>query len=141
MGSACCVAARDTSIPNRTGRGTLHRNVRCSPSWSFCQDNRRRVAGEIDGPSYQVSNGTSINVSMEVKETLGSDRGNLSDQGSPLEIETYETPISQKSPVHEDMGGNMMTPPSDITRASNYSVDVKNLEELPNIIDSSTPDL
>ncbi|GMI91282.1 hypothetical protein like AT1G75400 [Hibiscus trionum] len=141
MGSACCVAARDRTIPNRTGRETLHRNVRCSPSWSFCRDNRRRVAGEIDEPFYQVSDGTSRNVSMEIKGTLGSDRGNLSDQGSPLEIETYGTPTSQKSPVHEEMSGNMMTPPSDISRASNYSVDVKNLAESPDIVDSSTPKL
>ncbi|TYI27887.1 hypothetical protein ES332_A05G206500v1 [Gossypium tomentosum] len=141
MGSACCVAARDRTIANRTGGETSHSNLRCSPSWSFCRDNRRRVAGEIDEPSYQVSNGTSRNVSMEIKGTLGSDRGNFSDQGSPLEIETYGTPTSQKSPVHEEMGGNMMTPPSDISRGSNYSVDIKNLVELPDIIDSSTPKL
>ncbi|KAE8715538.1 protein TIC 20-I [Hibiscus syriacus] len=141
MGSACCVAARDRIIPNRTGRETLNRNVRCSPSWSFCRDNRRRVAGEIYEPSYQVSNGTSRNVSMEIKGTLGSDRSNLSDQGSLHEIEAYGTPASQKSPVREEMGENMTTHPSDISRASNYSVDVKNLAESPNIIDSSTPKL
>ena len=112
MGSACCVAAKDRTLPNRTGGETLHRNVMCSPSWSFRRDNRRRVAGEIEEPSYQVSNEASRNVSMEIKGTLGSDRGNLSDQGSPLEIENYGTPTSQKSPVHEEMGGNMMTSPS-----------------------------
>ncbi|KAK8551829.1 hypothetical protein V6N13_120265 [Hibiscus sabdariffa] len=141
MGSACCVAARDGAIPDRTGRETLHRNVRCSPSWSFCRDNRRRVAGEVDEPSYQVSNGTNRNASMEIKGALGSGRGNLSDQGSPLEIEAYGTPTSQKSPVHEEMGGDMMIPPSDISRASNYSVDVKNLAESSDIVDSSTPKL
>ncbi|GMI82545.1 hypothetical protein like AT1G75400 [Hibiscus trionum] len=138
MGSTCCVAARDRTIPNRTERETLHRNVRCSPSWSFCRDNRRRVAGEIDESSYHVANGTSRNVSMEIKGTLGSDREILSDQG---EIEAYGTPTSQKSPVHEEIGGNMMIPPSDISRASNYSVDVKNLAESPDIVDSSTPKL
>ncbi|OMO75226.1 Zinc finger, RING-type [Corchorus olitorius] len=143
MGSACCVAARDRSLPNRTGTGseTLHRNVTCSPSWSFRWDNRRRVAGEIEEPSYQVSNGASRNVSMEIKGTLSSDRGNLSDQGSPLEMENYGTPASQKSPVHEEMCGNMMTPPSDISRASNYSVEVKNLAESPDVVDSSTAKL
>ncbi|KAK8475636.1 hypothetical protein V6N13_010286 [Hibiscus sabdariffa] len=141
MGSACCVAARDRTIPDRTGRETLHRNVRCSPSWSFCRDNRRRVAGEVDEPSYQVSNGTNRNASMEIKGALGSGRGNLSDQGSPPETEAYGTPTSQKSPVNEEMGGDMMTPPSDISRASNYSVDVKNLAESPDIVDSSTPKL
>lgn len=112
MGSACCVAARDITSPNRTRGETLHRNVTCSPSWSFRWDNRRRVAGEIEELSYQLSNGASRNVSMEIKGTLSSDRGNLSDQGSVLEIENYGTPTSQKSSVHEDMGGHMMTPPS-----------------------------
>ncbi|KAE8674803.1 protein TIC 20-I [Hibiscus syriacus] len=138
MGSACCVAARDRTIPNRTGLETLNRNVRRSPSLSLCRDNRRRVAGEIYEPSYQVSNGTSTNVSMEIKGSLGSDRGNLSDQGSLHEIEAYGTPTSQKSPVREEMGENMMTHPSGISRASNYSVDVKNLAESPDIIDSSS---
>ncbi|XVE56094.1 hypothetical protein DITRI_Ditri03aG0209700 [Diplodiscus trichospermus] len=141
MGSACCTAARDTILPNRAGRETLHRNVTCSPSWSFRWDNRRRVAGEIEETSYQVSSGASRNVSMEIKGTLGSDRGNLSDQGSPLGIENYGTPTSQKSPVHEEMGGNMMTPCSDISRASNYSAEVKNLAESPDIVDSSVPKL
>lgn len=112
MGSACCVAARDRTIPNRTGGETLHRNVTFSPSWSFRWDNRRRVAGEIEEPSYQVSNGANRNFSMEIKGRLGSGRGNLSDQGSPLEIENYGTTTSLKSPVLEEMGGNMMTPSS-----------------------------
>ncbi|XWS14538.1 hypothetical protein CRYUN_Cryun35bG0018400 [Craigia yunnanensis] len=130
MGSACCVAARDRTLPNRNGGETLHRNVTCSPSWSFRRDNLRRVAIEIEEPSYQVSNGAGRN-----------DRGNLSDQGSPLEIENYGTPSSQKSPVHEEMGGNMMTPPSDISMASNYSIEVKNLAESPDIVESSAPKL
>ncbi|XVE94652.1 hypothetical protein REPUB_Repub02eG0027200 [Reevesia pubescens] len=141
MGSACCVAARDRTLPNRTGGETLCRNVTCSPSWSFRRDNRRRVAGEIEEPSYHVSNGASRDVSMEIKRTLGSDRGNLSDQGSPLEIENYGTPASLKSPVHDGMGGDMMTPPSDISRSSNYSIEVKNLGESPDVVDSSTPKL
>ncbi|KAL4278653.1 hypothetical protein GQ457_03G038580 [Hibiscus cannabinus] len=141
MGSNCCVAARDSTIPNRTGRETLHRNVRPSPSWSFRRDNRRRVAGEIYEPSYQVANGTSRFVSMEIKGSLGSDRDILPDQGSLLEIEAYGTPTSQKSPVHEEIGGDLMIPPSDMSRASDYSVDVKNLAESPNIVDSSTQKL
>ncbi|XP_022772709.1 uncharacterized protein LOC111315332 [Durio zibethinus] len=141
MGSACCVAARDRTVPNRTGGDTLHRNVTCSPSWSFRWDNRRRVAGEIEEPSYQVSNGASRNVSMEIKGTLGSDRGNLSDQGSELGIENYGTPTSQKSPIREDMGGDLMNPPSDISRASNYSMEGKILAESPDIVDSSAPKL
>ncbi|WRX30462.1 hypothetical protein QQP08_022949 [Theobroma cacao] len=132
MGSACCVAAKERTLPNRTRSETLHTNVTCSPSWSFRWDNRRRVAGETEDPSYQVSNGASRNISMEIKGTLGSDRGNLSDQGSVLEIENYGTPTSQKSPVHA---------PSDVSRASNYSIEVKNLAESPDIVDSSAPKL
>ncbi|XVF73804.1 hypothetical protein PTKIN_Ptkin13bG0011100 [Pterospermum kingtungense] len=141
MGSACCVAARDRTLQSRTRGETLHRNVTCSPSLSFRWDNRRRVAGEIEEPSYQVSNGASRNFSMEIKVTLGSGSGNLSYQGSLLEFENYGIPASQKSPFHEDMGGNMMTPPSDISRASNFSVEVKNLVESPDCVDSSAPKL
>ncbi|XP_022769058.1 uncharacterized protein LOC111312747 [Durio zibethinus] len=139
MGSACCVAARDRTLTNRTGGETMHRNVACSPSWSFRRDNQRRVAGEIEEPSYQLSNGASRNFSMEIKGTLGSDR--VSHEGSPLEIGNYGTHTSQKSPVHEEMGGNVMTPSSDLSRASNYSIEMKNLAEPPDFVDSSTPKL
>ncbi|GKU89987.1 hypothetical protein SLEP1_g4051 [Rubroshorea leprosula] len=112
MGSACCVAARERTIPSRTQSQPLHRNITCSPSWSFRWDNRRRVAGEIQEPSYQGSHGISRDVSMEMKGVLGSGRGNLSDQGSPLE--NYGTPTSEKSPAHEG-GRNLLTPHSGIS--------------------------
>lgn len=108
MGSACCVAARDKTIPQRAGGETLHRNAIPSPSWSFRWDSRGRVAGE--NLSYQVSDGISRNVSMELKGSLGSERGNLSDGGSPLE--NSGTPTSLKSPVHEGVDVNLMTPHS-----------------------------
>lgn len=112
MGSACCVAARERTLPKRTGVETLHRNATCSPSWSFQWDSRRCVADEIEEPSYQVSNRASRNVSMERKGTLGSGRRHISDQRNELEIENYEIPTSQKFPIREDTSRNMMTPSS-----------------------------
>ncbi|KAG8499088.1 hypothetical protein CXB51_005491 [Gossypium anomalum] len=141
MGSACCVAARERTLPKRTGVETLHRNAACSPSWSFRWDSQRCIADEIEEPSYQVSNRASRNVSMERKGTLGSGRRNISDQRNALEIENYEIPTCQKFPIREDMGRNMMTPSSEISRASNYSIEVKNLAESPDIVDSSAPKL
>ncbi|KAL1112228.1 hypothetical protein V6Z11_D02G114000 [Gossypium hirsutum] len=141
MGSACCVAARERTLPKRTGVETLHRNTTCSPSWSFRWDSQRCVADEIEEPSYQVSNRASRNVSLERKGTLGCGRRNISDQRNALEIENYEIPTCQKFPIREDMGRNMMTPSSDISRASNYSIEVKNLAESSDIVDSSAPKL
>ncbi|GKV46949.1 hypothetical protein SLEP1_g53906 [Rubroshorea leprosula] len=139
MGSACCVASRDRTIPSRTQSQHSNRNITCSPSWSFRWDNRRRVAGEIEEPSYLVSHGISRDVSMEIKGALGSGRGNLSDQGSPLQ--NYGTPTSQKSPVHEEVGRNLLTPRSEISTASNYSTEVRNLAESPDNAGSSAPKL
>jgi hypothetical protein len=110
MGAACCVAARDNDFPTGTGCRALHGNAGCSPTLSFRWDNRRRVAGEIEDSSYQMSRGVSRDVSVEMKGTFGSDRGNLSDGLSPLE--SFGTPISLKSPVHEGMGVNLTTQPS-----------------------------
>lgn len=112
MGSACCVAARERTHPNGTRGENLRRNVVYSPSWSFQWDNRGRVAGEIETPSYQVSNGISRNASMELKGPLGSERGNFSDMGSPLE--NLGSPISQKSTVHGGTVPHLMTSPSGI---------------------------
>ncbi|XP_050370981.1 uncharacterized protein LOC126788983 [Argentina anserina] len=134
MGSACCVAARERSHPNRTRNETLRRNALYSPSWSFRYDNRRRVAGEID-TSYRASRGTSRTASMELKGALSSERGNFSDLGSPLE--NFGTPISQKSPVHGGICTSLRTPSSDLSMMSNYSPDVKNLAESPGIEDSA----
>ena len=108
MGSACCVAAKDHTIPSQTGDERLQRNVACSPSWSFQWDHQVRVAGEIENPSWHTSRGVSRNVSMELKGSLSSERGNFSDGASTLENSV--TPISQKSPVHEALVANSMTP-------------------------------
>ncbi|KAE8714418.1 hypothetical protein F3Y22_tig00110198pilonHSYRG00334 [Hibiscus syriacus] len=141
MGSACCVAARERTLPKRTGGETLHGNLTCSPSWSFRWENRRCVADESEEPSYQMSNSVSRSVSMERRGTLGSGRRKVSDQRSALEIENYETPTSQKISICEDTEGNLMIPSSDISRASNYSAEAKNLAESPDIVDSPAPKL
>ncbi|KAJ0024228.1 hypothetical protein Pint_09015 [Pistacia integerrima] len=151
MGSACCVAARDGTLPCRTGTGTetSRRNITCSPTWSFRWDHQRRVAGEIEDSSYQVSHGVSTNTSREIKGLSGSERGNLSDGGN---LENSGTPISCKSLVHGERGANFIALPSDIPMASNYSAElrsmasnfpeeVKSLEESPNIADTSTQKL
>ncbi|XP_061373977.1 uncharacterized protein LOC133316263 [Gastrolobium bilobum] len=139
MGSACCVAAKDHTLPNRTGGESLHRNVACSPSWSFRWDSWGRVTGEIENPSFNTSHRVSRNVSMELKGSLSSERGNLSDGGSTLEISV--TPMSQKSPVHDQLVVNQMTPSSDLSMSSNCSTMVKNLVESPEIAESSIPNL
>lgn len=110
MGSACCVAAaRDQTIPHRAGGEALHRSSIDSPSLSFRWD-RRCVADKIENSSYQVSRGISRNVSMELKGSLSSERGNLSDGGSLME--NFGTPTSLKSPAHEAADVNLMTPHS-----------------------------
>lgn len=110
MGSVCCVAAKDSNLPNRTRGESLRRDVVYSPSWSFQWDSRERVTGEIENPSYHASHLDSRNVSMELKGSLSSERGNLSDGGSIMENSV--TPISLKSPVDEALVANLMTPSS-----------------------------
>ena len=107
MGSACCVAAKDHTVVNQTGGESLPRYTVCSPSWSF---RLGRVAGESEDPSFHTSRGVSRNVSMELKGSLSSERGHLSDIGSTLG--NSMTPMSQKSPIHEQLVANPMTPSS-----------------------------
>ncbi|KAE8057162.1 hypothetical protein FH972_013874 [Carpinus fangiana] len=139
MGSACCVAARDKTLSQGAVGETLHRNVIHSPSWSCRWDSRGRVAGEIENPSDHVSHGISGNYSMELKGSLGSERGNLSDVGSLMD--NFGTPTSLKSPVHEGVDVNLMTPHSDLSMASNFSTEVKNIAGSPEIVESSAPNL
>ncbi|EEF52624.1 uncharacterized protein LOC8275774 [Ricinus communis] len=139
MGAACCIAARNKDLPNRTGGNTLHRNARCSPTWSFRWENRRRVAGEIEDSLYQTSHGLSRDVSVEVKGPLSSDRGNLSDEGSLHE--SFGTPISLKSPLHERIGANLIAQPSGLSLESNYPALGKNSAESPDIVELSAPKL
>ncbi|KAK7409954.1 hypothetical protein VNO78_00381 [Psophocarpus tetragonolobus] len=135
MGSACCVAAKDHTIPSRTGGESSRRNAICSPPWSFRWDSWGRVAGEIEDPSFNTSRRVSRNVSMELKGSLSSERGNLSDGGSTLDNSV--TPMSLKSPAHEHLVTSQMTPFSDLSISSNSFAVVKNLIESPEIAESS----
>lgn len=139
MGSVCCVAAKDQTLPNRTGSESFHRNPVCSPSLSFQWDRWGRVASEIDDLSFRASRRVSRSASMEFKGSLSSDRGNLSDVGSTLENSV--TPMSQKSPIHEQLGANRMTLSSDLSMSSNCSTVAKNLTESPEIAESSVPNI
>jgi hypothetical protein len=117
MGAACCVAAKDRSITNRTGGESLHRDVTRSPSWSFRWDSLGRVADEVQNPSYPTSRVFSRNTSMEFKGSLSSERGNLSDGGSMLD---NSATISLKSPVSEALAANVMTPSSGNCQILNF---------------------
>lgn len=130
MGSACCVAARDATLSNRRRNVDLRRPARYSPSWSFRWDNYRRVAGEIENPSCQSGERTSIDVRMELKDGLGSERGIVSDGGSPLG--NIGTPISQKSPSYEGVSTNYMSP-SETSVTSNHFSKMKNTIDMPEI--------
>ncbi|XP_014498547.1 uncharacterized protein LOC106759737 [Vigna radiata var. radiata] len=137
MGSACCVAAKDQTIPSRSGGESVRRNAVCSPSWNFRWDSWGRVAREIENPSFHTSRGVSRNASMEFKGSLSSERGHFSDGGSTLENSV--TPTSLKSPVREYLARNHTTPSSDMSVTSNCSAAVKNLIESPEIAECSIP--
>lgn len=130
MGSACCVAARDTTIPNRSRNGESQRHTRYSPSWSFQWDNYRRVAGEVGNPSCQSGERTSVDVRVELKDGIDSERGIISDGGSPLH--NLGTPISQKSPSYEGVSTNYMSP-SETSMTSNHCSKMNNSLEVPEI--------
>ncbi|XP_050206083.1 uncharacterized protein LOC126655812 [Mercurialis annua] len=139
MGAACCIAAREKDLPDTTGGNIFHRNARCSPTWSFRWENRRRVAGEIEDSPYQTSQALSRDISVEVKDPLGSDRDNLSDEGSLHE--SFGTPFSLRSPSHERGGTNLIAQPSGLSLESNSPAQEKNSAESPGIVDISAPKL
>jgi hypothetical protein len=104
MGSACCVAARDKTIPNGSSGEILHRNIRYSPTWSFRWDNRGRVAGEETSIGW-LSDGVSRNDRSEIKYEPSS-----AEEGSPLENSRRCT--WQKSLISEGTAGHVRTPAS-----------------------------
>ncbi|KAK2446431.1 RING/U-box superfamily protein [Trifolium repens] len=81
----------------------------------------------------------SRSASMELKGSLSSDRGNLSDVGSTMENSV--TPMSQKSPIHEQLSASRMNISSDLSMSSNCSTAVKNPTESPDIAESSIPNI
>ncbi|KAK8700072.1 hypothetical protein V6N13_018477 [Hibiscus sabdariffa] len=121
MGAACCVAARDKAIVNGPGSELLHRNIRCSPTWSFHWDNHGRVAGEDTSLSW-FPDVISQNDGSVVKygSTCVSEDGSLS--GS------FQSRTWQKSPTSGGAAGQLRTPASDQSISRNISVDL-NLEQ------------
>ncbi|KAK8529954.1 hypothetical protein V6N12_060717 [Hibiscus sabdariffa] len=118
MGAACCVAAGDKAIVNGPGSELLHRNIRCSPTWSFHWDSRRRVAGEDTSLNW-FSDAISRDDESEVKyeSACVSEDGILS--------ESFRSRTWLKSPTSE---GTAVVQ-SDRSFSRNISVDV-NLEQV-----------
>jgi len=109
MGSACCVAARDTTLSNTVSRnGESQRHARYSPSWSSQWDNNCGVAGEIENPSYQSSETMSSDFIMETKNATASVGGQISDGEGPLE--NPGTTVSQESPSCEGISMLCISP-------------------------------
>lgn len=104
MGSVCCVAARDKTIPNGSSGEILHRNIRYSPTWSFRWDNRGRVAGEEASIGW-LSDGISRNDGSENKY-----EPSFAEEGSPLEH--FQRCTWQKSQISEGTAGHVRTPAS-----------------------------
>ncbi|KAE8716879.1 RING/U-box superfamily protein isoform 1 [Hibiscus syriacus] len=130
MGAACCVTSRDKAIVNGSGSELLHRNTRCSPTWSFHWDNRGRVAGEDTSVSW-FSDAISRNDGSEVKyeSACVSEDGSLS--------WSFQSRTWKKCPTSEGAGGKLRTPASDQSISRNISVDV-NLEQVRESMEAPT---
>ncbi|KAJ0255858.1 Uncharacterized protein HA466_0089040 [Hirschfeldia incana] len=151
MGSVCCVAVKDRKEvhppPTSSSSGhhhapagnasSLHRNSACSPQWSFRRDNRRRVADEIEGSPFYNSPYVGSR-SMDKMSSLGSERGTLSEGGTPPPDAT--PPSFLKSRANPEMMGSnsMVVPPSsDSSLASHDPIEVKSLVDSPSIVPSA----
>lgn len=130
MGAACCVASRDKTVQSGSTSGSLHRNVRCSPTWSFRWDHRGRVAGED----------TSVNWFSDVviNRNDGSENKNesayVSEDGSPLQ--NYQLKRCQKSPISEVTAAHGRNSTSDQFFSRTVSTDVS-VEQVNGLAESS----
>ncbi|KAI8554232.1 hypothetical protein RHMOL_Rhmol05G0082300 [Rhododendron molle] len=125
MGAACCVAAKDRTIINRSNSDVLQRNAICSPSWSVRWDHRGRVAGEETSVD-RLADGVNRNDRLEIKSgrrVVGTAHGSVEE--SQLE----QTLIGQKSPVSERNAGIFRVPSSDLSSSRNVPTEVKELPE------------
>jgi hypothetical protein len=130
MGAACCVAVKEKTITNGSTSEILHRNIRCSPTWSFRWDHRGRVAGEETSMSW-FSDGVSRNDGSESKF----ESAYVSEEGSPLGHSRRRT--SQKSSFSEGAAGQSRTPASDKSVRRNASMD-SSLEQTKELTESPT---
>ncbi|PON77392.1 43kDa postsynaptic protein [Trema orientale] len=130
MGAACCVAVKENTITNGSNSEILHRNIRCSPTWSFRWDHRGRVAGEETSMGW-LSDGVSRNDGSETKF----ESAYVSEEGSPLEH--FRRRTSQKSSLSEGAAGHLRTPASDQSIKRNASMDAS-LEQPKEFTESPT---
>ncbi|XP_042518105.1 uncharacterized protein LOC122091924 [Macadamia integrifolia] len=135
MGSACCVAARDKTLPERTDSEVLQSNARYSPSWSSHWENQGHVIGEMDNQINQFSHGSSGNVGVERKDQRDMEMGDVSDGGSPRE--DFQTPTWEKFPVNEGTAVNLRNPASDSAMGNAVSTMVKDLGESSVVVNPS----
>ncbi|KAK7283906.1 hypothetical protein RIF29_13655 [Crotalaria pallida] len=129
MGAACCVAAKDKTAQGGSTGEILHRNVRCSPTWSFRWDHRGRVAGE-DASITWLSDGISRNDGSEMKN----ESSYVSEDGSPLQSDQRNR--CQKYPISEGSAGHGINSTSDQSISTNVSLDV-NVEQVKGLEESS----
>ncbi|XP_057725797.1 uncharacterized protein LOC130941342 [Arachis stenosperma] len=129
MGAACCVASRDKTIQSGSTSDILHRNVRCSPTWSFRWDHRGRVAGEDTSINW-FSDGVSRNDGSEHKN--GS--AYVSEDGSPLQI--HQRNRCQKSFVSEGTAAQPRNSTSDQSISRDVSIDVS-VDQVKGLAESS----
>ncbi|XP_019449398.1 PREDICTED: uncharacterized protein LOC109352057 [Lupinus angustifolius] len=130
MGAACCIAAKDKTVQGGSTREILHRNVRCSPTWSFRWDHPGRVAGE-DASITWFSDGISRNDGSENKN----ESSYVSEDGSPLQSDQRNR--CQKYPISEGSVGHVLNSTSDQSISTNVSMDV-NVEQVKGLEESST---
>ncbi|XP_019413844.1 PREDICTED: uncharacterized protein LOC109325754 [Lupinus angustifolius] len=130
MGAACCVAAKDKTVQNGSTREILHRNILCSPTWSFRWDHRGRIAGE-DASITWFSDGISRNDGSENKNEIPY----VSEDGSPLQSDQRN--ICQKYPISERSAALVINSTSDQSISTNVSMDV-NVEQVKELEESST---
>ncbi|KAK7351876.1 hypothetical protein VNO77_11622 [Canavalia gladiata] len=129
MGAACCVAARDKTIQSGSTSDILHRNIRCSPTWSFRWDHRGRVAGEDTSINW-FSDGISRNDGSENKN----ESAYVSEDGSPLQ--NYQRSRCQKSSISEGTGAHVRNSASDQSFPRTVSSDAS-VEQVNGLAESS----
>ncbi|KAF6144199.1 hypothetical protein GIB67_004872 [Kingdonia uniflora] len=134
MGAACCVAARDRTLPDRISSEAMQRNMRYSPPWGCRWDNRRgRVSGEMWNSPDRYSHEITGN-SLETKGRISIGYENISDGGSGLD--KYITPTPKKSPSRGVSSSWIPTAGSE-SSGNNCIDEVKGSLHLPSVADLS----
>ncbi|GAB2219895.1 hypothetical protein Droror1_Dr00007535 [Drosera rotundifolia] len=84
MGSACCVAARDRTLPGKSNVQDLQRNTRYSASRRSPWDHQGLVTGDIWYPSPQLQERLNEDSITEMNDRSVPERARVSAAGSPL---------------------------------------------------------